>query len=112
MTYLIRNLSQSPVKSSHPKPVQSQNQAIRISQSKAVKKSNNRESEEMYNIKYSKPEYESKITELEKKSTESLRRLEAHIRTREIELKEKQDVEMTQIKQSLLGLYRINLRFI
>ena len=48
----------------------------------------------MYNIKYSSPEYDSKISELEKKSNDALKRLEAHIRSREIELKEKQDVDL------------------
>lgn len=66
----------------------------------------NGENEEMYNIKYSSPEYDSKISELEKKSTDALKRLEAHIRSREIELKEKQDVELTSIKQSLLDVMK------
>ena len=48
-------------------------------------------------------EYENKIRDLEKKSVEALRRLEAHMRSRELELKEKQDQELTNMKESLIN---------
>ena len=75
-----------------------------MTKKKALKKTG--ENEEMFNVKYTSYEYDSKISELEKKSTDALKRLEAHIRSREIELKEKQDVELTQIKQSLLDVMK------
>ena len=51
-------------------------------------------------------EYENKIRDLEKKSVDALRRLEAHMRSRELELKEKQDEELTHMKESLIDVMK------
>jgi hypothetical protein len=46
------------------------------------------------------------LTELDRRSQETLRRLEAHIRNRELELKEKQEEELSNIKKSLLDVMK------
>ena len=43
---------------------------------------------------------------MDRRSQETLRRLEAHIRNRELELKEKQEEELSNIKKSLLDVMK------
>ena len=43
---------------------------------------------------------------MEKKSVEALKRLEAHMRSRELELKDKQEAELTQMKKSLMDVMK------
>ena len=68
---------------------------------------NKKASDEIFEIRQNaNAEYEAKIRDLEKKSVEALKRLEAHMRSRELELKDKQEAELTQMKKSLMDVMK------
>ena len=74
---------------------------------KRMIKKTKKQSDEIFEIRHNaNAEYEAKIRDLEKKSVEALKRLEAHMRSRELELKDKQEAELTQMKKSLMDVMK------
>ncbi|CAG5106730.1 Oidioi.mRNA.OKI2018_I69.chr1.g2975.t1.cds [Oikopleura dioica] len=96
-----------PVNSRAPKKFTSPGRSESPRKSRSQAKLQNQKQAKSQDIFTVSPDvYSTKLTELDRRSQETLRRLEAHIRTRELELKEKQEEELNNIKKSLLDVMK------